>query len=240
MISWEDQGLLLSVRRHGETSAIIDVLTENHGLHAGLVRGGGSAKMVPVLQPGAQLMLSWKARLSEHLGHYSIEPLRSRAGALLADRGRLAALNSMASLILAFVPERAPDKTLYEMTVTLADSLATDQEDWRSHYAIWELGLLAALGFRLDLESCAATRTTQDLIWVSPKSGRAVSRTGGKGWEDRLLALPALFRGQPPQPDDVVVGLRLTGYFLANWALAQSQHRNLPEARERLIVLLSR
>lgn len=240
MIVWEDQGLLLNVRRHGETSAIIDVLTENHGMHAGLVRGGASAKMTPVLQPGAQLMLSWQARIAEHLGTYSVEPIKSRTGALMTDRGRLAALNSISSLLLAFVPERAPDKALYEMTVTLADTLIADGDDWRSHYVIWELGLLAALGFRLDLDTCAATGATQDLIWVSPKSGRAVSRRGGEGWEDRLLTLPPLLRGLPSSHSDITTGLHLTGYFLTNWALAQTSLRSLPEARERLILLLAR
>ncbi|MBY8976373.1 DNA repair protein RecO [Rhodobacteraceae bacterium NNCM2] len=238
MITWRDQGLLLSVRRHGETSAIIDVLTEGQGRYSGLVRGGASAKMTPVLQPGAQLSLEWQARLADHLGAFKVEPVRSRAGTLMGSRARLAAFNSMAALLLAFVPEREPDRALYEMSVDLADALATGDAEWSAHYVVWELGLLGALGFQLDLAECAATGSMQELIWVSPKSGRAVSRDGGAGWEDRLLPLPGFLRGVSAGAGEVPDGLRLTGYFLTNWALPPTGLQRLPEARARLTALL--
>ncbi|MEM7506241.1 MAG: DNA repair protein RecO [Pseudomonadota bacterium] len=238
MMDWRDQGLLLSTRRHGESSAIIEVLTSAHGRHAGIVRGGASSKMGPVLQPGAQLDLEWRARLSEHLGTYRVEPLRSRAGVLMSDRRRLAAFNAVAALLLAFTPEREPDTPLYDLTLGLADALADDNPDWAAHYAAWELGLLGAIGFQLDLGSCAATGATQELVWVSPKSGRAVSRQGGEGWEDRLLPLPAFLKGAEPTPEDVHQSLRLTGHFLTHWVLPAHGKPHLPEARGRFLALL--
>ena len=242
-MEWCDEGLLLSSRRHGESSVIIEVLTAGHGRHAGLVQGGASRRLAPVLQPGAQLDLTWRARLDDHLGTYRVEPLQTRASALMAERPRLAAFNAMSALILALVPDRAPDPVLYDLTMgltgTLADreSTATDQA---AHYAAWELGLLATLGFRLDLSECAATGSGEDLIWVSPKSGRAVSRRGAAGWEDRLLALPPFLKGGVPTQKDAEAALRLTGHFLTHWVLPATNLTHLPEARARLIDLVGR
>lgn len=238
MITWRDEGLLLSVRRHGETSAIVEVLTSGHGRHAGLVRGGSSARMTPVLQPGAQLMLEWQARIADHLGAFNVELLRSRAAMLIASRNRLAAFNAVTALLLCFVPEREPDEGLYELTLSLAEALTSDDEDWAALYVIWELGLLGSLGFPLDLTKCAATGSEDHLVWVSPKSGRAVSAEGGSGWEDRLLHMPGFLKGGTPKDGDVISGLRLTGYFLENWVLPSTNLRALPEARARFCARL--
>ncbi|MEM0922803.1 MAG: DNA repair protein RecO [Pseudomonadota bacterium] len=237
-MDWRDRGLLLSTRRFGESAAIIEVLTESHGRHAGLVRGGAGTRMAPVLQPGAELDLEWRARLDDHLGIYRVEPLASRAALLMADRRRLAGFNAMASLLLALLPERAPHPGLYETTSGLADAL-TRAPDWPDVYAIWERDLLTLLGYGLDLTACAATGVSSDLIWVSPKSGRAVSRQGGQGWEDRLLPLPALFGGADRVPNETATALRLTGHFFKHWVLPAIDLPALPEARQRLEKLLA-
>lgn len=237
-MEWRDEGALLSVRRHGEGGAIIEVLTREHGRHAGVVPGGGSRKMAPVLQPGAQLSLDWRARLSEHLGTFRVEPVRSRAGALMTDRQALAAISAISALLSAFLPERESCPDLYHRTINLLDALGMD-ENWRQDYARWELMLLSELGYGLDLSACAATGGTQDLIYVSPKSGRAVSRTAGAPYADRMLPLPRFLTMDGPGPDDEVAGaLRLTGHFLAAWAAPAVGLQRLPEARARLVELI--
>ncbi|MEM8792813.1 MAG: DNA repair protein RecO [Pseudomonadota bacterium] len=237
-MTWRDEGILLAVRRHGESAAIIDVLTAEHGRHGGLVRGGASSKMVPILQPGAQLSVEWQARLEDHIGTYRVEPVMSRAAALIADRKRLAAFNAVSALIIAFMPEREADPVLYGLTLNLMDALAERADDWPPTYIAWELGLLNTLGFRLDLSRCTDSGATEDLVYVSPKTGRAVSRSSGRGWEDRLLPLPRFLRGGDLADGDLGRGLRLTGYFLENWALPPIGTKTLPEARRRLVELL--
>ena len=240
-MDWQDEGLLLSVRRHGESSAIIEVLTAAHGRHAGLVRGARSKAMAPALQPGAQLALSWRARLAQHLGHYRVEPIAGRAGAIMGDPGRLAALNAVGALLVAFLPEREPNPDLYHATVALADALAAGEPDWPARYAGWELALLEALGFPLDLGRCAATGGTSDLAHVSPRTGRAVSREAGAEWSDRLLPLPAFLRGAAePDARSVVEALALTGHFLEAWVCPAFERARLPDARGRLVALLGR
>ncbi len=236
MIRWRDEGLLLSVRRHGEGAAILEVFTEGHGRHAGVAPGGGSRRQAPLLQPGAQLSLEWSARLEAHIGSWRAEPLRSRAAALMGDRAALAAMGSVAALSLAFLPERAPHPALYARTVALADALGEDP-DWPALYALWELALLSELGFGLDLSVCAATGATEDLTWISPKSGRAVSREAGGPWADRLLPLPRLFLGEGEAPD-VAAALRVTGHFLDARAAPAFGLERTPEARERLVRLI--
>lgn len=240
-MDWRDEGLLLSVRRHGETGAVIEVLTAGHGRHAGLVRGGGGVKLSAVLQPGAQLAVEWRARIEDHLGTYRVEPIRSRAAAVMADRARLAGLNALAAMVLSLVPEREADPALYASTVAMADALAATDPAWPAEYARWELALLGALGFGLDLERCAATGTRAELSFVSPRTGRAVCRSAGAAWADRLLPLPGFLigRGQPTI-GAVREALRLTGYFLETAALPALGQDALPEARGRLLAVLDR
>ncbi|MGF1501528.1 MAG: DNA repair protein RecO [Paracoccaceae bacterium] len=240
-MDWRDQGVLLGVRRHGESAAIIELLTAEHGRHAGLVRSGGGVKLSAVLQPGAQLALEWYARLEDHLGTYKVEPIRSRAGRIMGDRARLAGLNAMSAMILSTVPEREPNPELYAATVALADALAEDQPPWPALYVLWEVSLLAALGFGLDLSRCAATGVRSDLGYVSPRTGRAVSRSAGAAWADRLLPLPAFLIGQgKPTMGAVREALRLTGYFLETWMLPAFESEALPAARSRLLEALER
>lgn len=233
MIEWRDEGILLTVRRHGESAAIIDAFTPTHGRHAGLVRGGASRKMAPVLQPGAHLSLEWRARLEEHLGAYKVEPIRSRAGALLGDGDALAAMNSVSALLTAYLAEREARPNLYGATVALLDNLGVD-DGWPEAYVAWEIALLSDLGFPLDLAACASTGAAEDLIWVSPRTGRAVSRSAGEPYADRLLPLPAFLTGLPSNLDGIADGLRMTGHFLKQWVAPAFGGHSPPQARDRL------
>ena len=238
-MEWRDEGVLLSMRLHGESAAIIEVFTAAHGRHLGVVRGGGSRRMAATLQPGTQLQVAWQARLDEHLGNFTAEPLASRA-AILADRLALAGLNAVAALLHLALPERDPHLALWRASVVLLDLLA-EGADWPGEYLRWELGLLDEIGFGLDLSRCAVTGSTEDLCYVSPRTGRAVSRAGAGEWASRLLALPQAFREPGPMTRaDVVVGLALTGYFLERGLSPTPGDHPMPEARSRLIAALSR
>ncbi|GAA6209080.1 DNA repair protein RecO [Cognatishimia sp. WU-CL00825] len=238
-MDWRDQGIVVSTRKHGENSVILEVFTQEHGRHAGVVRGGTSRKMTPILQPGAQVDLRWRARLEEHIGSFQVEPLRSRAGAL-ADRFALAGLNAVTSLLGFCLPERVPHQALYQRTVLLLDLLGQN-EIWPLGYLRWEMALLEDLGFQLDLSACAVTGARDGLVYVSPKTGRAVTAAGAGDWADRLLPLPPVMLGQGAGEDaEVYAALGVTGYFLET-KLAQSQSlRALPEARARFVDKLSR
>ncbi|KUP94144.1 DNA repair protein RecO [Tritonibacter horizontis] len=239
-MDWRDQGILLTVRRHGESSALIDVFTEEHGRHAGLVRGGGSRRLAPVLQPGAQLDLSWSARLEDHLGTYKAEPLRSRAAVALSGRRALAGLNAVCALLAFALPDREPHPDLYRRSVALLDLL--DHADlWPLGYLHWELALLEALGFGLDLSACAVTGTTDGLIYVSPKSGRAVSAQGAGAWADRMLPLPPVMLGEGTAEEaEILTALATTGFFLETKLAPALGNRPLPEARGRYLDVLAR
>ena len=238
-MEWRDEGALLSVRGHGESAAIIEVFTLAHGRHAGVVRGGASRRIAPVLQPGAQLDVTWRGRHDEHIGTYAVEPLRSRTG-LMADRLTLAGLNAVCALLHFVLPEREPHPDLYRATIGLLDFIGA-QDDWPLAYLRWELMLLEEMGYGLDLSSCALTGRHDDLAYISPKSGRAVSRDAAGEWADRLLALPACLLGQgPATPPELAAGLRTTGYFLEHRLAHGLGNRPLPEARRRFVSLLSR
>jgi len=234
-MEWRDEGVLLKVRKHGENSAIIEVFTPEHGRHAGVVRGGAGRKMGPILQPGAQLDLIWRARLEDHLGSFTVEPVRSRAAAVMGDRLTLAALNSVCALLAFALPEREAHPVLYQRSVTLFDLLG-NTEGWPLAYLRWELALLEELGFGLDLRTCVVNGSRDDLAYVSPKSGRAVSVDGAGEWADRLLPLPLCLLGQGPAPDDEISeGLRLTGHFLTHWLAHSLGNKPLPVARQRFV-----
>jgi len=238
-MEWRDEGVLLSVRKHGEGSAIIEVFTQTHGRHAGLVRGGGSRKMSPILQPGAQLSVEWKARLEDHLGSYTIDPIKSRAVQIMGDRAALAAMGAISALLCLGLPEREEHARLYARTLDLVDALG-ETPDWPARYALWETSLLADMGFGLDFSECAATGGTQDLIYVSPRSGRAVSREGGKDYADLMLPLPRFLRMDDPTDDRAAVtdALRTTGHFIETWLMPALGRNKLPSARGRLVTAL--
>src|SRR5882672_2608320 len=187
-MDWRDTGFVLTARRHGESALIVELLTETHGRHAGLVRGGQSPKRRALLQPGNLVAASWRGRLAEHLGAFEIELLRPHAAGLIDDPDRLAALSSAAALLALAVPEREPHGDVFAGLGHLIAAL--DSADWAARYVAWECALLAALGFGLDLTACAATGVNDDLAYVSPRSGRAVSRSAGAPYHGKLLPLP--------------------------------------------------
>lgn len=239
-MEWRDSGFLLSLRRHGESAALIEVFTPTQGRHAGLVRGGLSRKMAPVLQPGAQLDLSWSARLEDHLGSFRAEPLRSRAVAALSGRLALAGLNAVTGLLRFVLPEREPHPQLYQRSEALLDLLGQD-DIWPLAYLHWEMALLEELGYGLDLAACAVTGATRDLAFVSPRTGRAVSRAGAGEWANRLLPLPPVMRGEGAAEEiEILMALRTLGHFWETKVAPAIGNRPLPEARARLLDVLSR
>jgi DNA repair protein RecO (recombination protein O) len=215
-LEWRDQGLVIGVKRHGETSAIIELLTRTHGRHLGLVRGGRSARYQSLLQPGNSLGLVWRARLDEHLGSYAIEPLSLRAGRLIASGLALAGVSYLGAL-LRLLPERDPHESLHEALEIIADHLDL-AEVAPTLLARFEMQVLAECGFQLDLDRCAVSGAREDLVYVSPKSGRAVSASAGAPWRDKLLALPAFLRADDsrsaPTTGELADAFRLTGFFL--------------------------
>ena len=239
-MDWRDQGILLSSRRHGESAAIIEVFTQLHGRHAGVVRGGASRKIAPILQPGAQLDVSWRARLEDHIGSYTVEPLRSRAAAM-SDRQGLAGLNAVTALLRFALPEREAHPALYARSEALLD-LLDDQDLWPLAYLQWEVALLEDMGFGLDLSTCAVLgHRANDLSYVSPRSGRAVSRAGAGEWAHKLLPLPPCMMGHGPEPDaDIAAGFETTGHFLRKHLAPSLGNMPLPEARDRFVAVFAR
>ena len=238
-MEWRDQGAIISVRHHGETSAIVEVFTKSQGRHAGVVRGATSRKIAPFLQPGGQVDVSWRARLNEHLGTFTIEPIQSRAH-VMSNPLALAGLNAVCALLQFTLPERESHPRLYETSIALLDSIS-ETSDWPLDYLHWEMLLLDDLGFGLDLSECAVTGTQDDLAYVSPKSGRAVSKSGAGEWADRLLPFPpCLISDASVGVTDLIEGLRTTGHFLENHLAPELGNRPLPEARARMIDRLGR
>jgi DNA repair protein RecO (recombination protein O) len=221
-MEWTDEGIVLGVRRHGESSAIVELLTREHGRHLGLVRGGSGKRMRPLLQPGNSVTAVWRARLDEHLGYYAIEGIRLRAATLFGSSHAVYGVTHLASLA-RLLPERDPHQDIYRMLEQTLDDF-DDAGDAAVHLVRFELAMLAELGFGLDLENCAATGATAELVYVSPKSGGAVSRQAGEPYRDRLLRLPGFLRegdgGANAWSDqDLQDGFRLTGLFLLRHVL---------------------
>ena len=229
-MEWRDEGILLALRRHGESAAVASVLTAGHGRHAGLIQGGFSARNRGALQPANRLQVTWKARLAEHLGNYSWELVEPHGGLWLSDPDRLAALSSACALVEATVPEREPHPEMFVLLSTLLTHLG--DAGWQRLYVRWEIELLAALGYGLDLGSCAVTGAKDDLAYVSPRSGQAVSRAAAGEWESRLLRLPGFLQGR--DEGAVADGLALSGHFLERWIFGPLG-RPMPPARTRLV-----
>jgi DNA repair protein RecO (recombination protein O) len=240
-MEWRDEGTIIGVRRHGESAVILEVMTRDHGRHLGLVRGGRSSRMQPVLQPGNAVALTWRARLDEHLGEYKVELLASHAARLMAQPVALYGLATIAAL-LRLLPERDPHPGLHEaLSVLIAhlDELALAP----ALLVRFELAMLAELGYGLSLERCAVTGARENLSHVSPKSGRAVSRQAAEPYRDRLLALPAfLSEGQGarrPAPAEIAAGFALTGFFLRR-DIYEPRGLQEPPERARLLELAAR
>jgi DNA repair protein RecO (recombination protein O) len=232
-MQWQDKGFVLAARRHGESALIVELLTREHGRHAGLVRGGQSPKARGMLQPGNEVAATWRGRLDEHLGTIGCELVRAHAARFLDDAGRLAGLTSAVALVCAALPEREPHGDVFASFAGLIGVLDS-AVDWPAQYVRWEQDLLGALGFGLDFGHCTASGATADLAYVSPRTGRAVSRTAGLPYHDKLLRLPEfLWCASPADEAQLVLGMTLTGHFLAHHVFAP-QGRTLPPARIRL------
>jgi len=235
-MQWTDEGIVLSSKRHGEANAILELMTRAHGRHLGLVRGGASSRLRPVLQPGNRISSTWRARLDEHLGHYAVEGLDARAASFLPVPHALYGMTHLAALC-RLLPERDPHPQIHAALEGVLDALLDPRRAGAS-VVRFELLLLAELGFGLDLATCAASGTGDDLVYVSPKSGRAVSRQAGEPWKHRLLVLPAFLREAfDPSPQDIADGFVLTGFFLARHVL-EPRGLSFADARASFIAAL--
>ena len=232
-MEWQGDGLILNTRKHGENSAIIDVLTRDKGRHTGLVRGGRSRTMRPVLQAGNLVKVVWRARLEDHLGAFSVDPQRMIVAGIIDDVHRLAALTTITTLA-SLLPEREPHPRIYEASLLLIEHLQNDAI-WPAVLVKWEMGLLEELGFGLDLSKCAVSGDTAGLSHVSPRTGRAVCAREAGPWQDKLLALPAFVTGASSAPTraEVAQGLKLTGHFLARH-IFEPRGVSAPEQRQRI------
>ena len=229
-MEWTDEGIVLGTRRHGEANAILEVMTQDHGRYLGLVRGGGGSRLRPMLQPGNTVRVTWRARLDEHLGHYQVEPLRMHGASQLGASHVVYGVTHLAALC-RLLPERDPHRELH---AHLTEVLELLDEPLVAAAAMvrFELQILAELGFGLDLESCAATGTGNDLEFVSPKSGRAVSRLAAAPWQDRLFRLPAFLSAEvEPSSNDIADGFALTGFFISRRVL-EPRGLTFADARE--------
>ena len=219
-MQWTDEGIVLGVKRHGEANAITELMTREHGRHLGMVRGGAGRLMRPVLQAGNLVNAVWRARLDDHLGHYVVEGLNLRVASLLSQSHAVYGVTHLAALC-RLLPERDPHPEIVPLVEAILDRM-NDATLAAALTARFELHLLTELGFGLELDRCAVTGARDELIYVSPKSGRAVSRQGGEPWRDRLLRLPAFLNGEatidaPLQ--DIADAFVLTGHFLAQRVL---------------------
>ena len=234
-MEFEDDAYVLSARVHGETGAIVELLTAHHGKWAAHVAGGASRRMKPFLQAGARTIVHYRARVSEQLGSAQLEPVGEGPAALFDDPMALAGLSAAAAVAAAALPEREPHPGAFLAFEALSSALLMP-DIWPAVFVRFEAGLLQDLGFGLDLSKCAATGSLDDLVYVSPRTGRAVSRTAGEPYKDRLLALPPFMLSSQGglSPGDVRAGLDLTAHFLELFVFGPL-NRPLPPARVWLV-----
>ncbi len=236
-MNWSDIGIVLSARKHGEGSAIVSLMTLEHGRHAGLVRGGSGKRARGIYEAGNLVSVEWRARLEDHLGSFTCELLQPQAALYLDDSFRLSGLSSACAVLEMALPEREPHPEIYESLFNFIVNLSEDT--WLEEYVKWELDLLADLGFGLDLTSCASTGQNDELIYVSPKSGQAVSTNAGEPYKDKLLALPDFLMTELENPPEIdyyalYLGLNLTGYFMGRHVFIHHNNGE-PPARIRLV-----
>ncbi|MDX2027396.1 MAG: DNA repair protein RecO [Alphaproteobacteria bacterium] len=240
-MEWIDEAIVLSARPHGENAAVVMLLTETQGRHAGLMAGGQGQRAQPVLQPGNRVKARWRAKLEDHLGHYSCDLLNAHPAAWLDEPEILALIASACAVTEASLPERQPMLGVYAGLCALL--ALPDPGLWGPSYIKWEMGLLQALGYGLDLNACAANGGSDNLAYVSPRTGRAVSLEAGAPYHEKLFPLPSFLAGRGLwTSQDIRQGLELTGHFLARHVFAHPQNRHLiarpgdlPLARQRLL-----
>ncbi|CAG0903891.1 unnamed protein product [Cyprideis torosa] len=238
MEQWTNQGIVLSARSHGEGGAVVSLLTENNGRHAGYVHGAMSSKKRGFLQAGSQVKAQWSARVSDSLGTYTLEPEAGLPDGVLDSSLKLAALLSACSLCDAALPEREGHSGLYHGFLALMDMLSNDDlgDQWGAAYVMWEISLLRELGFHLELDKCAGGGDSETLCYASPKTGRAVSKAQAAPYKEKLLLLPNFLRPHVMREEgvevqeDILTGLKMTGYFLEHWAFIHHA-KGVPEPR---------
>jgi DNA repair protein RecO (recombination protein O) len=237
-MEWRSVGILLAARKHGETSLIIDTFCPGHGRYLGVVKGGASRKFAPILQVGAQLDLTWKARLQDHLGSFKVELVRARTVHAMSDRILAAGLTSVSTILSRVLPERQAYDNFYRTTEDLLD-LLNQPNIWPMAYLRWELELLTVLGYGLDLSKCAVSGSTEKLRYVSPRTGRAISEQAAGEWVSKLLHLPSIILKGSGNSDSIIDGLKLTGYFLTKKVFNELSVRSPVSERQRFVDLLS-
>ncbi|WP_367715262.1 DNA repair protein RecO [Nitratireductor sp. GISD-1A_MAKvit] len=238
-MEWRDEGIILGARKHGETSVVLETMTAEHGRYLGLVKGGRSRRMQPLLQPGNRVELVWRARLSEHLGLFQVEPLEQNTARLLASALAIHGIQ-LAAAHLRLMPERDPHAGLYETLKVITSHL--DDPDVAGPLMVkFELALLEELGFGLDLARCALTGNREKLAFVSPKSGRAVTREAGAPWQEKLLPLPAFLisRTESPGREALLDAYRLTGHFFRR-NVYEPRGMDEPDVRQAFLSVLAR
>lgn len=236
-MEWQSKAIVLGARKHGEGHAVLEVLSEGKGRATGYVRGGSSRRQRPDLQPGNLVEVTWRGRLDEHLGTFRVEIERALSPSLFSAPDKLAALNATAGLLMAALPEREQAEEIYRETLIFLEMLSTEAEklDWGAELAKLELMLLSRLGFGLEIDKCAATGEVENLCYVSPKTGRAVSREAGEPYKEKLLPLPAFLTGKTkPDEGQILAGLTLTGHFIETHLL-HGDAKGLEGARSRLL-----
>ena len=240
MPNWSDEGFVISARIQGESNAVIGVFTKSHGRHMGLLHGGSSRAKKPLIELGNFVSAQWQARLDEQLGTYQIELMKAYSASLLDDPLKLYALSSVCALLDQALPEREPQEVIYNATSALFDvlHLSDDCAQWLPIYLKWELGMLEALGFGLDLSRCAVSGESGQLDYVSPRTGHGVQAAHAGPYKERLLALPACLGGGQALENELEAGLQLTGHFLQKHIYALI-HKDLPQARIRLAYLVT-
>ena len=232
MLEWEDNGIILSVRSHGETGGIASILTHDNGRAMGYVYGATSTKTLGILEPGNLVSIHWKAKSHNQLGTFKLELEKSHAAEIMENPIKLTAIQSACALADKTLPEKEKHTSVYEGTKALMAAFGTDI--WAPTYIYWELGLLREIGFALNLSKCVVTGAGENLVYVSPKSGCAVSSAAGELYKEKLLSLPPFLRGEKGfEEGDILNGLKLTGHFLLHRVFSQS-NSNLPEPRLRL------
>ncbi len=237
-MEWTEPGILLTCKPYGETAAIAHIMARENGRYAGLVYGATSRRIAPILQSGNQFKVKWRAKSEDNLGWFNLELETSRSVAAWTDRLALAGLTSVCALLDLLVPERMAYPELYDATIELLDAIMQDRA-WPTRYGLWEKQLVTTIGFGLELDRCAVTGATENLLYISPKTGRAVSPEGAGEWVDRLLPLPPCYRtGQPASADEVLDCLQTSGHFINKALQSVSSRLRQPAARTRLVAML--
>ena len=253
MPEWFDEGIVLSIRKYGEKGLIVNVLTKEHGRHLGWLSNRGNKNIISYVQPGNIVSVSWKSRLIEQMGNYKIELISSVSGKILDEKLKLQALSSVCSLLEKILPERQKYIEIYNATIAFIDLLLLDSESdsisdiWIEGYVKWEIGILSSIGFSLNLNECAVTGTKNNLYFVSPKTGKAVSKEGAGDFAPKLLGLPKFLGGAKSIGlnfyHEMVAGLKITSYFFENKLLVSinnEKNNYLPKARDRLIEMIEK